>query len=194
MLRGIVGEQTPLLLMVREAQLGAASELKVGANESFILAPCNSAELRVRVAAFKEFAPSRELSGDFRCGKYRFQAVGRRVSFNGKTIKLQPLEFELALHLFRNPGYVHPREMLFKTLWRHVRSDPDTRTIDVHIASLRRKLAIGLPNACELLSVRNVGYRLNIYFTGQEDDLPLGERGSSHVDDQDARETHRSAD
>ncbi|MNV73380.1 Sensory transduction protein regX3 [compost metagenome] len=152
-----------------------------GASEDFIVMPCNPVELEARVLAFKGLSASAELYGEFRCGAYHFQALGRVVSFNSQQIKLQPIEFDLALHLFRNPGLVHSRKSLFDAVWTRVRTgESDTRTLDVHIARLRRKLEIGEPNGCELQSVRNIGYRLNFYAEGAkgtlipDDRLPFG--------------------
>ncbi|MDP9877692.1 DNA-binding response OmpR family regulator [Variovorax boronicumulans] len=183
MLRSVLGPKAPLLLMVREVQLGAVSSLIKGATEDFIVMPCKPVELEARVMAFKGLSTSAELYGEFRCGAYHFQALGRVVSFNDRQIRLQPIEFDLALHLFRNPGLVHSRKALFDAVWTRARTDEtDTRTLDVHIARLRRKLEIGEPNGCELQSVRNIGYRLNFYADGakgaliSDDRSPFGVR------------------
>lgn len=167
MLRSVLGPNAPLLLMVREAQLGGVHALMKGASEDFIVMPCNPAELGARVMAFSSLSASAELYGEFRCGAYHFQALGRVVSFNGRRVKLQPMEFDLALHFFRNPGVAHSRKTLFDAVWTRAQAEEsDTRTLDVHIARLRRKLEICEANGCELQSVRNVGYRLNFYADG----------------------------
>ncbi|MDP9912311.1 DNA-binding response OmpR family regulator [Variovorax boronicumulans] len=164
MLRSVLGPKEPLLLMVRQMQLGAVSALMKGASGDFIVMPCNPMELEARVMAFKGLSASEELYGEFRCGVYHFQALGRVVCFNDRQIKLQPIEFDLALHFFRNPGVAHSRKALFDAVWTRMRTEEsDTRTLDVHIARLRRKLELGEPNGCELQSVRNIGYRLNFY-------------------------------
>ncbi|MET3373661.1 DNA-binding response OmpR family regulator [Variovorax boronicumulans] len=164
MLRGVLGAQVPLLLMVRKEQLGVVSALAKDSIDDFIVMPCESAELATRVMAFNERNPSGVSHGDFRSGAYTFQRLGRIVSFKGKQVKLPPIEFDLALRLFQNPGVVHSRNMLFEAVWTRGRADDSgTRSLDVHIARLRKNLEINRSTGCEIQSVRNIGYRLNLY-------------------------------
>jgi len=162
------GSTVPLLLMVREAQLHIVAASAYTANVDFILAPCNPLELEARFAALQRSISSDELDEGFRCGSYYFNPRGRKVDLFGKEVKLQPREFDLACRFFRNPGYIHARKALFRSVWGRDRSDDETRTLDVHVARLRKKLDLGPHSECELLSIYSVGYQLKIHPPGDD--------------------------
>ena len=79
----------------------------------------------------------------------------RRVQRDGRTIDLKPMEFSLMLAFVRHPNTVLSRNQLLREVW-----DMDflgaTRTVDMHVASLRKKLGWG----SRIVTVRNAGYRL----------------------------------
>ena len=162
-LRRAAGAQMPILLMVSETQLSAAAAFAGGAYDDFIMLPSTREELLARVMAFQKFSRAPAMPGSFSCGNYHFQPAGRIVRFKDKRVRLKPMEFDLALYLFRNPEYLHTREMLYRAVWGGPRSGSDTRTLDVHIASLRKKLSIGQDDDCDLQCVRNVGYQLRLH-------------------------------
>ncbi|GHH52719.1 winged helix-turn-helix domain-containing protein [Streptomyces candidus] len=80
----------------------------------------------------------------------------RTVTVAGRRLHFTRLEFDLFAHLVAHPLRVHTREMLYSALWSSPVS-ADHRTIDVHIARLRRKL--GSPYRKAIETVRGVGYR-----------------------------------
>lgn len=78
------------------------------------------------------------------------------VRWRGRSIELRPMEFRLLVHLAMHPERVHTRASLLEEVWR---SGGDTgRTVDVHIARLRRALD-GAGRA--IVTVRRVGYRFD---------------------------------
>ncbi|WP_443072568.1 winged helix-turn-helix domain-containing protein [Streptomyces sp. RPT161] len=79
----------------------------------------------------------------------------RTASIDGRTLTLTYLEFELLAHLTAAPRRVHTRAQLINEVWRQP-SIGDTRTVDVHIARLRRKL--GPAHRSLIATVRQVGY------------------------------------
>lgn len=93
------------------------------------------------------------------CGRYRFDETGRVVQFDGKRIRLDPLEFALASYLFRHPDHLHPRHELFNVVWSGPMASGN-RTVDIHVARVRRKLQLGPDGDFDLRCVRNMGYRL----------------------------------
>jgi len=80
----------------------------------------------------------------------------RELTFNGKTVVLPERLFELMIHFMRNPERVISRKELLKEVWL-MSPDVETRTVDVHVAALRRKLD-ECPYVIE--TVYNAGYRL----------------------------------
>jgi DNA-binding response OmpR family regulator len=83
--------------------------------------------------------------------------VGRHIAeVDGWALQLTYPEFELLAHLVANPRRVHTREHLVATLWGYSHVG-DGRTVDVHIARLRRKL--GPVHRRSVVTVRRVGYK-----------------------------------
>ncbi|AXK31749.1 winged helix family transcriptional regulator [Streptomyces armeniacus] len=80
----------------------------------------------------------------------------RTVTVDGRELHLTYLEFELLAHLVAHPHRVHSRELLTEAVWGHAYVG-DGRTVDVHIARLRRK--IGTPHRDRIVTVRRVGYK-----------------------------------
>ncbi|MFF9864235.1 winged helix-turn-helix domain-containing protein [Streptomyces sp. NPDC013953] len=81
----------------------------------------------------------------------------RRTAFvDGRSLDLTYLEFELLAHLVANPHRVHTRDQLVTTVWGYGHVG-DGRTVDVHVARLRRKL--GAEHRRTIQTVRRVGYK-----------------------------------
>ena len=80
--------------------------------------------------------------------------IGRQASIDGKQIELTATEFNLLSYLMRNQGIVLPREQILQKVWGYDFIGT-SRTLDMHIASLRKKLK---DYAKRIKTVRNVGY------------------------------------
>ncbi|MFE2280662.1 winged helix-turn-helix domain-containing protein [Streptomyces sp. NPDC059454] len=80
----------------------------------------------------------------------------RTAHVDGRQLELTYLEFELLAHLVAHPGRVHTRDHLVGTVWGYGHVG-DGRTVDVHIARLRRKLGAGHRDT--IRTVRRVGYK-----------------------------------
>lgn len=90
-------------------------------------------------------------------GELRILPSARRVYHRDGAVELTRMEFDLLLHLARRPGHVHLRTALLAELWG-LPEGVETRTLDVHVRRLRRKLGA----AAELITtVRGVGYRMD---------------------------------
>ncbi|MER7699568.1 winged helix-turn-helix domain-containing protein [Streptomyces sp. NPDC096095] len=88
-------------------------------------------------------------------GPVRIDAGRRTASVDGVALDLTYLEFELLAHLVAHPHQVHTRDRLVSTVWGYGHVG-DGRTVDVHIARLRRKL--GAEYRGSIRTVRRVGY------------------------------------
>ncbi|MEU5124123.1 winged helix-turn-helix domain-containing protein [Streptomyces asoensis] len=86
----------------------------------------------------------------------RVDAVQRTAAVDGRRLDLTYLEFELLAHLVAHPNRVHTRDQLVTTVWGYGHVG-DGRTVDVHIARLRRKL--GAQHRQAIQTVRRVGYK-----------------------------------
>ena len=79
------------------------------------------------------------------------------VHVDGAELDLTYLEFELLAHLARHPHLVHSREQLVAAVWGYGEHVGDGRTVDVHVARVRRKL--GPRHRDRIVTVRRVGYK-----------------------------------
>ncbi|MFF4450053.1 winged helix-turn-helix domain-containing protein [Streptomyces sp. NPDC001502] len=98
-------------------------------------------------------APAPAGPGD---GLVRIDSAQRTAEVDGQVLDLTYLEFELLAHLVQHPHRVHSRDQLVTTVWGYGHVG-DGRTVDVHIARLRRKL--GASHRAAIQTVRRVGYK-----------------------------------
>ena len=89
-------------------------------------------------------------------GPVLIDPVQRTAAVDGNTLDLTYLEFELLAHLVAHPHRVHTRDQLVTTVWGYGHVG-DGRTVDVHVARLRRKL--GAEYRRSIQTVRRVGYK-----------------------------------
>ncbi|MER7663930.1 MULTISPECIES: winged helix-turn-helix domain-containing protein [unclassified Streptomyces] len=89
-------------------------------------------------------------------GPVRIDASERTAYVDGRMLDLTYLEFELLAHLVAHPQRVHTRDQLVTTVWGYGHVG-DGRTVDVHVARLRRKL--GAEHRRTIQTVRRVGYK-----------------------------------
>ncbi|WP_407562668.1 winged helix-turn-helix domain-containing protein [Streptomyces sp. 184] len=89
-------------------------------------------------------------------GPVRLDVARRVAEVDGQPMDLTFLEFELLAHLVAHPRRVHSRESLVTTVWGYSHVG-DGRTVDVHVARLRRKL--GAAHRHRIVTVRRMGYK-----------------------------------
>ncbi|GGL91700.1 transcriptional regulator [Streptomyces fumigatiscleroticus] len=106
----------------------------------------------IRPVTTTDPAPVRRTADD----AVRIDPAHRVATVDGRELDLTYLEFELLAHLVRHPHHVHARERLMAAVWGYDHIG-DGRTVDVHIARLRRKL--GKAHRHRIVTVRRVGYK-----------------------------------
>lgn len=124
--------------------------------------PLRSVEFMARISALqRRFMPQAMVApeGELFDG-YVFQRIDRRVVIDGTTINLTEKEFELSLMLFQNLERPISRHRIMQEIWGR-EEDALSRTLDVHISWIRRKLGIGAQGTrLRLNVVHGYGYRL----------------------------------
>ena len=128
--------------------------LELGADD-YLVKPFGLRELVARVRAVSRRAASDPDQLLQRIGAVEIDRRTRRVTVDEREVALSPKEFDLLSLLGQDPGAVVSREQIMDEVWDPHWYGP-TRTLDVHVASLRRKL--GDPGLIE--TVRRVGFRL----------------------------------
>jgi len=149
----------PVLFVSASAEIrDKLAAFSLGA-EDYIEKPFNPVELRARVQArVARSQARREAIETFEKLGLRFEIAQHRAyrtdTANGTDLELTPHEFRLLYHLVRHQDKVFSRGQLLRAGWGD--TVVDERTVDVHLAHVRRKLGT-LP--CTIESVRGVGYR-----------------------------------
>jgi DNA-binding response OmpR family regulator len=152
-----------LLLTARGDESDKVRGLRLGADD-YVTKPFGVLELLARVEALlRRAAGGAGAAGPApaveRFGEIEVDPASRTVRRNGRTVGLRPMEFDLLLALLRRRGAVASRLDLMREVWGH-QAAVLSRTVDTHVAELRRKLEKDPAVPRHILTVRKAGYRL----------------------------------
>lgn len=143
-----------VMVTAKGAEYDRVRGLDLGADD-YIVKPFGMAELVARVKARLRRTPNAER---LRAGDLVLDLRAHAVTAAGKRVELTYKEYELLRVLMENRGAVLSREQLLTKIWEYD-YDGGTRTVDVHIQTLRAKLG---PCGDMVETVRGVGYRLGV--------------------------------
>jgi DNA-binding response OmpR family regulator len=161
------GFTTPILILTALGQsVEKVAGLKLGADD-YVTKPFDTPELMARVEALLRRVPNRPegLRSDaidvYHLGEVVLDARKGKVTRNGRPVNLTSREFQLFRYLVEHRGVTVSREELLEQVWGHIPGTL-TRTVDMHIASLRQKLEI-LPKKPEMIiTVPLMGYKFQM--------------------------------
>ena len=162
LLREIRGlSRTPVVMLTaRGEELERVLGLELGADD-YVTKPFSSAELAARVRAVlrrAEAPPADAESAVLEAGDVRMELERHEASLGGKPLELTVKEYELLRMLLEHAGRVVTREQLIREVW-DTSWFGSTKTLDVHVSALRRKLGDDPANPRYIRTVRGVGFR-----------------------------------
>ena len=146
-----------LMLTARDEDVDKIIGLEVGADD-YLTKPFNPRELVARVkSVLRRSGPEkrRDESKELRHGDLVINAGKREVYVGDDEIQLAPKEFDLLWELLDHRGLVLTRDQLLERVWGYTFAG-DTRTVDVHVRQIRRKLG----DASPIVTVWGVGYKV----------------------------------
>ena len=150
------GETPILMLTARGEDIDRIVGLELGADD-YLTKPFNPREMVARVKAIlRRSDPTMRGARPMDVGDLRVDPRRREAYVGERRLELRPREFDLLAALARDPGVVWSRDDLLSSVWG-TDFPGETRTVDVHISELRRKLGDGAPL---IETVKGVGYRL----------------------------------
>lgn len=143
-----------IVVTARGEEVDRVVGLELGADD-YVVKPCSFRELVARMRAVMRRTAVRTNEQATNIGALSVDRRTRRVNLAGHELTLTPKEYDLLALLVEDPGAVYTRQQILDRVWDPHWYGP-TKTLDVHVASLRRKL--GDPSW--IATVRGVGFRL----------------------------------
>ncbi len=150
-----------MMLSAKGTEIDKVTGLDAGADD-YLAKPYGMMELvsRTRALLRRAEAPAVSSGGKLTCGTIELDADSRRVRANGRDVALTLKEFELLRMLMANRGHVLSRHQLLESVWGWDFSG-NTRTVDVHVQTLRQKLSDASPDTGSLIeTIRGIGYAI----------------------------------
>ena len=175
LVRRVRQESTVPIIMLADGRDEEAhiAALDAGADD-YVVRPVSlpqlSARMRAHLRRARGFAIEETV---LRTGELELDLDARRCTTGGQVVELTRREFDLLSALLRYPGRVHTREQLLELVWGKEPISP--KTIDTHIAGLRRKLG----SAMKIATLRGLGYTL--------DPIPAADGGGAGARDRGPR-------
>jgi DNA-binding response OmpR family regulator len=128
--------------------------------DDYMVKPFDPMELVMRVKALlKRYRI--EHSETVQVGDVTIDRKTFELTVNGQSSMIPPKEFELLFKFASNPGHIFTRAQLIEEIWG-VDYEGDARTVDVHVKRLREKLEFNCSEKVSIITIRNLGYRLEV--------------------------------
>ena len=145
-----------VMLTAKDSELDKVVGLELGADD-YVTKPFNPRALVARVKAILRRTDATAKGGrPIQVGDLRIDPRRREASVGERRLELRAREFDLLAALARDPGVVLSRDALLEDVWG-TDFPGETRTVDVHVAELRKKLGDDGP---QVETIRGIGYRL----------------------------------
>jgi two-component system alkaline phosphatase synthesis response regulator PhoP len=154
------GIQTPILMLTARSQVvDRVVGLKIGADD-YVTKPFEMIELVARVEALlrRRRAPVAAAEGTYEFGNVRVDFRRAEVMKSNRPVALSALEFKLLGYFISHRGELLTRDELLDNVWGYD-ATPVTRTVDVHVSSLRQKLERKAAHPEFILTVHRLGYK-----------------------------------
>jgi DNA-binding response OmpR family regulator len=146
--------QVPIVMLTaRDEEADRVAGLEVGADD-YVAKPFSPRELAARIKAVLRRSEPAPVAQRLELGDVTVDTLAREVTVAGERVELTGKEFDLLAYLLENAGIVVSRDTLLDRVWGMTYAG-GTRTVDVHVAQIRRKL--GRPDA--IRTFRGSGYK-----------------------------------
>jgi two-component system OmpR family response regulator len=153
-------DHTPALILSALGQVDDRVKGLQAGGDDYLTKPFAFSELEARLDALARRAQGKATTEtELSVGDLEMDLLSREVRRGGKTIALQPRDFQLLEYLMRHAGQVVTRTMLLENVWDY-HFDPQTNVIDVHISRLRAKVDKDFDSQL-IHTIRGAGYKID---------------------------------
>jgi DNA-binding response OmpR family regulator len=150
------------MLTVKDKEIDKVLGLELGADD-YVTKPFSLREVVARVKAILRRTEEQEVEpGTFTIGDLHLDFRKYEARRGGESIEMTPLEFRMLKVLIQKKGQVITRNDFLDRVWGEDNMVVSTRTIDSHIVNLRKKIEENPSDPRHIISVRGVGYKLNV--------------------------------
>lgn len=154
----MAGNVVPIIMLTARGQIvDKVLGLKIGADD-YVTKPFDAGELLARIEALLRRANIPAMAGMQRFGSVQVDLRGTTVTRDGNVVPLSAREFQLLRYFVEHRGTTLSRDVLLKEVWSYS-TEAFTRTVDVHVASLRQKLEEDPKKPTLIVTVPGLGYK-----------------------------------
>jgi two-component system response regulator RegX3 len=151
--------QAVVMITAKGAEDDIVAGFKAGADD-YIPKPFSLRELMVRVEAVLRRAGKNAGDQPITLGDIRFDGRQLVAECRGRTVEITRREMDIVVYLHRNSDRIVSRKELLTEVWQYADAGIETRTVDIHMLKLRKKIAALAENAAFITTIRGEGYRL----------------------------------
>jgi len=154
------GNRTPIIMLtVKDKEIDKVLGLELGADD-YVTKPFSLRELLARAKAiFRRIEEHSEAIVKYSFGQIELDFKKYEATKKGEKLDLTPLEFHLMQLFIQRRGDVLSRDDFLDSIWGKDNLSVSDRTVDSHIANIRKKLEDDPANPCHIISIRGVGYK-----------------------------------
>lgn len=149
-----------IMITAKSEEIDRILGLELGADD-YITKPFSVRELVARIKAVLRRTTTKNIDNIFSVGNTTINFLKHEVLKDNKKVELTLKEFELLQMLVKNSGRVLTRDLLLEKIWGYEYIG-ETRTVDVHIRHLRKKIEDDDKNPKYIETIRGIGYRFNV--------------------------------
>lgn len=142
----------------RDSESDVARVLRAGADD-YLVKPLRREELLARLIALSRRSNTQQPTDVIELGPIILDKRSQIVTVDGEPVKLTAKDFQLTRYMMEHTGKLVSRDQLLKTIWG-INEAVNTRTVDVHMSRIRRKLGISPEIGYRIKTIYQYGYRL----------------------------------
>jgi two-component system response regulator RegX3 len=153
--------QAVVMITAKGAEDDIVAGFKAGADD-YVPKPFSLRELMARVEAVLRRAGKTAGEGQVVWGGIRFDGQHLVAECGGRAVDITRREMDIVVYLHRNAGRIVSRKELLTEVWQYADAGIETRTVDIHMLKLRKKIATLAREVPFITAVRGEGYRLDL--------------------------------